>query len=220
MKRLIAACVVICALLGCFGGPRAPDWLATAVSRLEQFEKEYLGGRMDVAELNFSLAVAEVKKSGDLDTLGQVYLTKMALETALLSSMNEEDFLNVNAASPSVKSENYYRFLQGRWQEVDISLLPQEYRSFAARCKEGKGQHVDALKDISQPLSRLIACAIDTMHNGEDEGVLTVAVDTASQQGWKRALIVYLERLAAYYDKRGDRLQAARVRTRLAIITP
>jgi len=111
MKRWIVVTSVFMFLLtGCFGAPSAPDWLANTVGRLEQFKKELLGGREDVAEMNFSLAISEVKKSGDLDTLGRVYLTKMAVERALMLPMNDEEFLRIHAASPSPKNENYYHF--------------------------------------------------------------------------------------------------------------
>jgi len=99
-----------------------------------------------------------------------------------------------------------------------VTLLPPEYRSLVMLCKEGKGRAADTIREIAPPLSRLIACALYTKEKGDDEGVLTLAVATASQEGWKRALIVYLERLASYYERQGDRVKAARVRTRLAII--
>lgn len=220
MKRYVALFVLSFLVLSCTGAPPAPPWLSTAVSRLEQFKSEYLGGRMDVAEMNFHLALAEIKKSGDMEILGRAYLTKMALEVALLRPGKDDDFVNLNKLFPSARNASYYAFLQGRWGEVDANLLPGAYAKFVNAATRGEGKIASLIGEIKDPLSRLIACGIYTSSKGADEEVLKIGAETASGQGWKRALVTYLERLASHYEKAGRENEAKKLRDRLSIIGP
>jgi hypothetical protein len=53
----------------------------------------------------------------------------------------------------------------------------------------------------------------------ENESLLRTAVETASQNGWKRALIAWLERLRLFHEKSGEVAKAETVRQRLNLIT-
>lgn len=218
MKRFSVLVFLTLMMLGCGGAPPAPPWLSTAVSRLDQFKSEYLGGRMDLAEMNFELALAEIKKSGDLELLGRAYLTRTALDVALLKPFRSDEFQTVNRIAPSERNETYYHLLQGKYAEVNPKMIPEAYVRFVSSLVKGEGKIAAAIGEIKDPLSRLIACGIYTTSRGEDEEVLKIGVDTASQRGWKRALTVYLERLAVYYERAGRGEEAKKVRSRLAII--
>ncbi|HOJ52235.1 MAG TPA: hypothetical protein PLT64_07265 [Syntrophales bacterium] len=219
MRKLILFISCLLILISC-GGPPAPGWLSTAVSRLDQFKAEYLGGRMDVAEMNYNLALTEIKKSGNMEVLGRAYLTKMALGVALLDSPPGEDFLAIQTLFPSAQNGSYYALLQGRFTDADPKALPEAYTKFAAACARGDEKTADTIVEIKDPLSRLIACGIFTLYKGDKEEVLKMAVETASHQGWKRALTVYLKRLAAYYERMGRAGEAERMRSRLSLMGP
>ncbi|MCX7981737.1 MAG: hypothetical protein N2572_02355 [Syntrophales bacterium] len=219
-KLRIFLLFLIFMILGCGGKPPAPFWISMAASRLEQFKSEYLGGRMDIAEMNFGLAVEEIKKSGDMDILGKAYLTKMALDVAVLRPAKNEDFLTLQRFFPSAQNESYYAFLQGRWAEVNPKYLPEAYHKFALACLKEEGKIAAIIGEIKDPLSRLIASGIYLAWKGDNEEILQMGVDTSSRQGWKRALKAYLERLGAYYEKMGKTSEAEKVRARLTIIGP
>jgi len=220
MKRAWVIWMIITLLfVGC-GGKPTPIWVSNATSRLEQFKKEFLGGRMDVAEMNFNLALSEIKKSGDLEILGRAYLTKMALEAAILRPLKVDDFLALQKASPSSVNANYYAFLQGRMREVDVKFIPEVYGKFVNAWDKKGANMVEVIRVIDHPVSRLIACGIYTGRRGDEEGVLLLAVETASHEGWKRALSIYLERLASLYERKGEQEAAKKIRTRLSIIGP
>jgi hypothetical protein len=52
------------------------------------------------------------------------------------------------------------------------------------------------------------------------EELLLMAVDTASQNGWKRVLLAWLKALKGFYEKTGDAAKAEAIGKRLTVITP
>jgi hypothetical protein len=65
------------------------------------------------------------------------------------------------------------------------------------------------------PLSQLIAAGLSLRRHMENEAILQAAVSTASRNGWKRTLLVWLERLRTFYAATGDTAKAAAVRHRI-----
>lgn len=52
-------------------------------------------------------------------------------------------------------------------------------------------------------------------HGLETEVILRTAVETASQNGWKRALLAWLERLKSSHEAAGDAEKASAIRARI-----
>jgi hypothetical protein len=162
--------------------------------------------------------VEEIKKGGDLDLLGKAWLTKMALQAAVLGNIEEEDYRKIEAARSVPANRNFYLFLKGD-AAVEPSLLPGPYRPFLAEIRSGDaGRAEKAIAAIEDPLSRLIAAGLAVSRRIENEGILKGAVETASLNGWKRALLVWLERLEAFYAAQGQGAQASEVRRRIDLI--
>jgi hypothetical protein len=83
---------------------------------------------------------------------------------------------------------------------VDEQYLPQQYRSFLRACKNGKQADVDrTIEAIEDPLSRLIASGLAVQKQLYRETTFNTAIQTASEQGWKKALLVYLKKLRDFY---------------------
>lgn len=220
MKR-IACLLLFSLLLGGCGSKPTPVWVITGNQQLESFKQQFLtGGSPSIAERHFQRALEEIKKAGDLDLLGKVWLTRMALEVAVLKEMNAGEYLKVAAALPVPANRNFYLFLKGEKDAVDRSLLPSQYASFVGAFQRGSlvetERAIAAMQD--DPLSLLIAAGIAVRDTGESETLLKVAVDTASQNGWKRALQAWLERLRSLYDMRGETVKAAAVGQRLDLM--
>ena len=220
MKIISYLLLLFLLLAGCSSKP-APGWIVSGNQQLESFKQHFLtGGQPVVAERHFRRAVEEIKKAGDLDLLGKAWLTRMALEVAVLREMEEGDYLKVAAAQPVTANSNFYLFLKGEKIAVDRSLLPVQYCSFIDALRSGKlvaaEQTLTAMED--DPLSRLIAAGIAVRLNLESEVILKVAVETASRNGWKRALLAWLERLRSFYEAAGDGAKAAAVRQRIDLM--
>lgn len=220
MKKIACLLFLFLLLVGCSSKP-APGWIVAGNQQLETFKQHFLtGGQPIVAERHFRKAVEEIKKGGDLDLLGKAWLTRMALEVAVLREMEEGDYLKVAAAQPVPANRNFYLFLKGEKVAVDRSLLPAQYCSFIDALRSGK--LVEAERTITameeDPLSRLIAAGIAVRLKMESEAILKVAVDTASRNGWKRALLAWLERLRSFHEAAGDGTKAAAVRQRIDLM--
>ena len=57
----------------------------------------------------------------------------------------------------------------------------------------GPASGVSALARIDDPQSRLIAAGVLFRQGRADPGVIALAIDTASAQGWRRALLAWLQ---------------------------
>jgi hypothetical protein len=111
----------------------------------------------------------------------------------------------------------YGDFLAGQATPEQAKLLPEDYRGVAG----GQGGAA-ALKGIKSPLSRVVAAAVLLRTEKADPEVLEVATDTASEQGWRRAVLAWLGAQAMRAEKAGATEEAARLRRRMALadVTP
>ena len=197
-----------------------PDWISSGSGRLDDFRKSSLEGNPAVADVYFGRAVAEIKKSGDLSVLSKAYLTRMALDVAILGKARETEFLEIDAVEPDPVHRNFHLFLKGNLKSVQPSLLPGQYAGIAGRLLQGGDEDLaDETMKIEDPVSRLIACGVCVGQGRFSERLLTDAVATASRNGWKQAVLVYLERLAVFYAQKGQAHRAATVRERIRLIT-
>ncbi len=99
------------------------------------------------------------------------------------------------------------------------SLLPEPYRPFWTALRNGDAvKAAAAITAIDDPLSRLIASGLAVRHGLETEAILRTAVETASQNGWKRALLAWLERLKSFHEAAGDAEKASAIRSRIDLI--
>ncbi len=216
MKKIF--CLLLFLLLaGC--GPKPIPWLMDAHQRLENFKTDFLAGRSPmVVDMHFQKAIEEIKKSGDLDLLGKVWLTRMALQVAVLDEPQSGDYLKVDAAQTNPANRNFYLFLKGD-AAADGALLPAHYRPVLAALSGGNAAEAGtAVAKIDDPLSRLIAAGLTVRRFPANESLLLTAVDTASRNGWKRALMAWLKSLGAFYEGSGEAAKAAAVRQRIDLI--
>jgi len=219
MKEIACLLIFVLSLAGCGSRP-APVWIASGHQQLENFKTDFLTGRAPlVTELHFKKAVEEIKKGGDLDLLGKAWLTRMALQVAVLGEMEDGEYRRVEAGQPVFANRNFYLFLSGDAAKVEDSLLPEQYRPFLAALKgQEAGQAERTIAAIEDPLSRLIAAGLAVRHGLIRESILRTAVETAAQEGWKRALIAWLERLQAFHAAAGETAKASAIRQRIDLI--
>jgi hypothetical protein len=220
MKKIFCLVGFILLIQGC-GFSQKPAWLINSSSKLETFKTNFLlGAEPSVTETNFAEAIEEIKKSGDLDLLQKAWLTRMALQTAVLKDMEEGDYRKIAAVKTFPENDNFYAFLKGDISAVDPKLLPEQYREFSGALLKGDvlktGKAIASMKD--EPVSRLIAAGVALRGNIESEAIIQTAVETCSINGWKMALIAWLERLAAFYERAGETGKAAEVRGRIELI--
>lgn len=218
MKKPFCLLLFFLLLAGC-GSKPAPLWIATGHKQLETFKQDFLTDRSPpITEIHFRKAVEEMKKGGDADLLGKAWLTRMALQIAVLSEVDPGDYPRIEAAEAVPANANFYRFLQGD-PAVTVSLLPESYRPFWTTLRNGdSARAAAAIAAIDDPLSRLIASGIAVRQGLETESVLRTSVKTASQKGWKRALLAWLERLKSFHDAAGDAAKASAIQSRINLM--
>jgi len=220
MKKFFIMLMILVFAAGCSGGRPTPEWTLKSFNRLEDAKKNYLEGNTRMADLSFNKAVEEIKKSGDLDVLARAYLIRMAIQTALLETVGAEEYLKVDAVQPDPANRAFYAFLTGQWSEAREALLPEQYRRLVRGLSQGpKGSMAPDVAKIEDPLSRLIAAGVCYRQGRIDEGLIQSAVETASRNGWKKALIIYLEKSRDYYREQNQRDKAATIEQRIQIIT-
>jgi hypothetical protein len=218
MKKIIYLLTFSILLLGC-SSKQIPDWRNASFNQLENFKQSYLSGKENIAELHFNRAVDEIKKSGDLDMLARVYLTKYALHVTALETFDDTEYRRIDALQSGSQNRNFYSFLKGSFDTVDEKLLPSQYGGFLRAYRKGKAEDIaDEISKIEDPLSKLITIGLLVQKNKYDEGNLKVAIDTASNNGWKKVLLVYLDKLQSFYEIQKEKEKAANIRQKILLI--
>lgn len=215
MRHLLLALLVM-TLSACGGGPRPPDWKQDSVSLLERYKKAELKGQNRLAESYFEQALAAVGGAARIEETARLHLVRCATRQASLSFEPCSGYLDFAKFGASAEDQAYYRFLGGQWDTLDPGKLPAQYRDFQANREPAKT--ADTLRNISDPLSRLIAASIAVMHRQADDATLALAAETASEQGWRKPLLVYLKLLENRAVQNGDQAAAEKLRARIKLV--
>ncbi len=206
-------------LVGCGSSKPVPDWTDASFNQLDNYKKSYLSGKERIAEAYFNKAVDEIKSSGDLEILARAYLTKYAVHVAVLDAFDDREYMRIDAVEPILQNKNFYSFLKGAFDNVDEKLLPQQYAGFLRAFQSGKKDDVaHEISKMDNPLSKLIALGLLVQKNKNDETDLKLAIDIASHNGWKKALLAYLFKLQSFYKTNNKPDKAAHVEERIQLI--
>lgn len=225
--RLAAALAIggmVAALAGCAGTP-APAWRIETRNRVEQATAAALTGRTRVAEQQWRLAAQAAAAAAQADVLARVVLARCAVETVLLRGQG------CPAAVPYLAdagaAERAYAAYLGV-PDIPVSAgdgsataaheaLPAPHRRIARLLAEGAPPTAitPALAAIEDPLARLVAGAVAWRAARLDAGGVALLVDTASAEGWRQSLVVWLGVQARMAEAAGDAEGAARARRRL-----
>jgi hypothetical protein len=218
MKRL-AAFGITALLVACGSSPPPPDWLMNARGAIDRSLSAYLDGNNRVATVEGDRARAEVSRTGRADLLARTELMQCAAQVASLVTGPCERFeaLRGQAAPAEVA---YAAYLQGRVDAAQAALLPETHRAVAQALATAAA--VDLAPQVqaqADPLARLVAAGAVLQAGRASPALLALAVDTASAQGWRRALLAWLEASAQAADQAGDVAAATRARQRIALVT-
>ena len=209
MKNLLLV-VLLAGLAGCGNKPRQPDWLVNADGAQDRFERAYLTGRDKVAAVEFQRFRDEVASTAQAPLVARAELTRCAVQVASLDFSPCAGFEPLREDAGDAERA-YADFLAGRLAPEQVKALPEDYRGIAGAGGAG------ALEKIKNPLSRLIAAGVLLRTEKADPKVLETATNTASEQGWRRAVMAWLGAQALLAEKSGDREAAARLRRRMEI---
>lgn len=215
MKPWIAA--LLLALAGCSPSP-VQDWKRNAASALDDYRRHQLSGDREAAAADYREALREIKRGGDVVLLGKTYLARCALEHATLEFGGCPDYQALAAGDQTPANSAYYRLLQLAPQAGDEVLVPAAYRELVSILLRSGSPDAAAVARIADPVSRLIACGLATKSGRTAAAVLELAIETAAYHGWKKAHLIYRERLAALQEGAGRLDEAQRLRRRNEVL--
>ena len=203
--------LIAAVLAGCGNKPRQPDWLVNADSAQDRYERAYLSGRERVADAEFARFRTEVASTAQPALVARAELTRCAVRVASLDFSPCAGFEPLRRDASDAERA-YADFLEGRATPEQAKLLPEHYRGVAAGAGGAAG-----LKEIKEPLPRLVAAGVLLRTEKADPEVLQLAADTASEQGWRRAVLAWLGAQAMRAEKAGAVDEAARLRRRMEL---
>ncbi len=204
-------CAVL--LAGCGSSPPVPDWKMNAQGSLERATNAYLSGRELVEKTEFGRAREQIAGTGKIDLVIRAELIRCAARTAALAF---EDCTGFDAlrADATAADLAYAAWLAG--QPVQAAALPEPQRAVQAAGSDQAA--ASAVKAIADPLSQLVAAGALFKANRATPELVAQAVDTASNQGWRRPLLAWLNVQALRAEKAGDADEAGRIRRRIALV--
>jgi hypothetical protein len=218
MKKylIIFMLLFICA---CSSSQPIPQWKDTASRQLENYKTNFLTDKEDADEPHFIKARNAIASNNDLQMLAKAYLIKYALHTAVLEDFDDSDFLRIDKLEPNAANRAYYDLLKGNISQLNEAKLKPVYQKLL-RLMRDKNLSVAAreISSIDDPLSRLIACGIWVKYMPYNEDVIKLAINTASQDGWKKPLWAYLTKLQKYYLDRQETDKAETIKERLELL--
>lgn len=218
MKRLVLLMSVL-VLAACGSkGPPVPDWKTDSSNYIERFKKAYLLGETTRADRFFKQAIDAAAGAGKVAETARLWLIQCAVHKASLASDSCERYAELARTDSTAEDKAYFQFLSGHWDQLDEKALPAQYAPLIKAAGAGVAQANQALGAIDDPLSRLIGAALLLERRQADEATLELAARTASDQGWRRPLLVYLKLQESRARERGDQAGQARLAVQIRLV--
>lgn len=197
-------------LLAACAGPQAPDWKIDAQGALTRHQRAVLLGDATAARAEFARARDALARTGRADLVAHAELVRCAMRVAVLEFDDCPGFAALAPeAGPALQA--YADYLAGR--PTTAALLPPQHRALADRGAVG------TLSSVSDPVSRLVAAGALLRRGQAGDAEIALAIDTASAQGWRRALLAWLSLQEARALAAGDQATAAAARRRIELAT-
>lgn len=213
--RMLAVLGVVL-LSACASGLAPQAWESNAQSALQSAVTAYLTGNSRVEEQDFTRATRELRATGRADLLANAELTRCAAHVASLVFDDCTAYLPL-AADAGAEQRVYADYLAGRWQGLNTALLPKHHAAVVANPANGA-----ALSQTKDPLSVLVAAGVLLKHGNLTQPSLDeisiTAVQTASNQAWRRPLVAWLGVQIKTAESRNDAAQVASLKRRIDLI--
>ena len=209
-----AAALLTAALTACSSGPRVPDWQLNAAGATERATAAYMDGKSALAEREFGLARSQVGSTAQPALAIRIELLRCAVQVAALVFEECPGFTPLQPDA-SAADQTYARYLAGRATPADAALLPEPQRAVAGASSDMAA--ASAAAAISDPLSRMVAAGALMRANRATPELVTTAINTASAQGWRRAVLAWLNVQLQRAEQAGDSAEAERLRRRIKL---
>ena len=216
IDRQLMLAVLAATLSGGCSHPTVPEWEERAHEGFEQYQRSYFAGDR-TADRDFRKAADALATTGKPELRARGELIGCALATAALDFERCDGWQSLQADADAA-DRAYGALLSGRFSGLDAKALPPQYGALA-NATDAVARN-DALKRIEDPLSRLIGAGAVFRAGDLSPGGVALAVDTASEQGWRRPLLAWLGAQARLAETSGDTAALARIRKRIDVVAP
>jgi len=215
MKSLLAlASLLMLAACGS-GGPPPPDWKTDSADLIERYQKHALLGENSLAERYFQQAVDATGGAGRVTETARLWLVRCATRRAMLIDDACAEYAELAVVAPNAADQAYFQFVTLRWEGLDVAQLPAQHRDLV-RAQAGK--RLETLSRISDPLARLLDASLLVMRQEADAATLTLATETASEQGWRQPLLTYLKLQLEQATAKGNIPEQTRLSRRIQLV--
>lgn len=216
MNKTALIVAIAATLAACASKPAPPAWKSNAADALKGYSDAYLKGNTSIAESEFARARSEMSSTGRPDLVAHAELVRCATRVASLEYDECPGFAPL-AQDATAAERAYAAYLAGRWQGLDPSLLPEQHQAVV---RSGAGQPAGVLAAIADPLSRMVAAGALMQTGRIAPPDIGVATETASGQGWRRPLLMWLGVALKRAQAAGDTAEAARIQRRIDLALP
>ncbi len=216
MNKTALTILLALALAGCASKPAPPAWKSNAADALKGYSDAYLKGNSSIAESEFARARSEMSSTGRPDLVAHAELVRCATRIASLEYDDCPGFAAL-AQDASAAERAYAAYLGGRWQGLDPALLPEQHQAVV---RAPAGQAASVLSGIQDPLSRMVAAGVLMQAGRIAPADIVLATETASGQGWRRPLLMWLGVAQKRAEAAGDAAEAARIGRRISLALP
>lgn len=212
--RRAASFVGVAVLAACSSAPPPPDWEVDARAALDAYARDALRSRSALAERDLARALDAVSSTGRPELVARVQLTRCAVERAALAFDACPDPV-MTGRDGGAEERAYAQFLSGHWSGLAPRDLPEPYRDVVAAKNEAA--MVAAVRVIDDRVSRLVACGALMGATRLPPDGLDIAIDAASESGFRRALLAWLGAQERAATLAGDTAAVSRIRARIAV---
>lgn len=227
---LFVGLVLVGFLAGCGTAKPPPPWQAKTLSASDAAVSAYLQGQVKMAAIQMKQAQFSASSTGRPEAVYKLNLLQCALDVSSLGATPcprpEDVGIRSDSFEPAIRFdlEAYRAYLLGdSLDEIAQARLPETQRAAAALAvTTDAAEALKVLVAIEEPLSRLVAAGVwlrrQNAASSAQTGVIALAIDTASQQGWRRPLAAWLTRQIRIAQAAGDTATVQRAQARLAIV--
>ena len=197
----------------CSNVPMVPDWQMEAKGAMDRSVVAYLEGNSRVEMAELARARKHLSSTGRADLMAAAELLHCAsrVASAVFEPCAGFERLSYDATEAQ---RAYADYLRGQLAPAQTPMLPAIQRAAVGQVPTGN----QGLQGIDDPLSLLVAAGVMLKTGTASPAIIGQAVDTASDQGWRRPLLAWLGVQAQSAIQGGQTVEAAQAQRRKELI--
>lgn len=215
--RMIFPLISLLLMLVSCGAGHIPSWKQNAATDMEGFVNSSFSGNESYAAKYFDKMLDDFRMTVDPDEIVKAYLIKCFVGFALLEYSDCSEAAEMLPLLKNEENKSYYNFVSGKTQKIEN--IPEKYRdtAFLTQKCDVKKANSELVSD-KDPATILVKASMLVKSGCYNAETAETAVNAASGEGWKKAVLKYLALELAYSEKHGDIQKAALIKKRMELV--